>query len=327
MHNTLTAVRVLSVAMLVVSCTCSRTWWSARAGNTKDNVGCAIFPTDNVWNAKIDKLPADSHSDVYVRSIGADKRLHPDFGAGLWDGAPVGIPYAMVDSKQPKVAVRFDYDNESDKANYPIPLNAPVEGNGKGDSHVLIVQKDACKLYELFGASRQPDGSWKAGSGAIYDLKSGALRPAGWTSADAAGLPIFPGLVRYGEVAFGEIRHALRFTAPRTRNAYIWPARHQASNFTGWQYPPMGQRFRLKGSVDIIHFSRDAQVVMRALKAYGMFLADNGGPWFLSGAPDNRWSDQLIDDLKSLHGSDFEAVDEFTLRKDNDAGQVRPPQQ
>lgn len=307
--------------ILIAACSC--TFWPIQASDAKDHIGCAIFPADNVWNTKVDKLPVDSQSDVYVRSIGLDKRLHPDFGAGLWKGAAIGMPYVIVDDKQPRIPVRFDYADESDAANYPIPPTAPVEGNGEGDRHVLVIEKDSCTLYELFAASRQPDGSWQAGSGAIYDLRSNALRPPGWTSADAAGLPIFPGLARYGEVASGEIRHAFRFTAPRTRNEYIWPARHQASHLTDRQYPPMGQRFRLKASVDIRHFSRDGQVVVRALKTYGMFLADNGGPWFLSGAPDGRWSDQLTDDLKSLRGSDFEAVDEFSLRKDNDSGRVR----
>ncbi len=187
---------------------------------------------------------------------------------------------------------------------------------------MLILDQDSCWLYELFGA-RLTDGSWKAGSGAIYDLRSNALRPPGWTSADAAGLPIFPGLVRYGEVASGQIRHALRFTAPRTRNEYIWPARHQASRLADRELPPMGLRFRLKASVDTTHFSPEAQVVIRALKTYGMFLADNGGPWFLSGAPDERWSDRLINDLKTLRGSYFEAVDEASLQKDNDSAAVR----
>lgn len=314
-------------ATVVVVAVCSCRLWSAQANSGKDKLGCPVFPADNVWSAPIDKLPVDANSDAYVRTIGAANRLHPDFGAGLYQGAPIGIPYIVVNGRQPKVPVLFDYAGESDKSGYPIPPNATVEGNGTGDRHILVIDRDSCRLYELFGALRRPDGSWKAGSGAIFDLRSNALRPAEWTSADAAGLPIFPGLVRYDEVATGGIHHALRFTAPHTRNEYLWPARHQASHLADSQYPPMGQRFRLKASVDISQFSRDAQVVMRALKTYGMFLADNGGPWFLSGAPDGRWSGQLIDDLKSLRGSDFEAIDEFSLRKDNDSAQVRRPQQ
>jgi len=210
--------------------------------------GCAVFPANNVWNAPVDTAPVDPNSNTYVATIGAGQPAHPDFGSGLWDGGPIGIPFVDVPGTQAKVKVTFEYDAESDHAGYPVPPNVPIEGGSAsaGDRHVLVVDHDNCVLYELYSAYPQPDGSWRAGSGAIFDLKSNALRPAGWTSADAAGLPIFPGLVRYEEVAAGEIRHAIRFTAPRTRQAYIWPARHYASSLTALNYPPMGQRFRLK---------------------------------------------------------------------------------
>ena len=218
--------------------------------------------------APIDKLPVDENSPRYVSTIGATLPAHADFGSGLWNGGPIGIPFVDVPGTQTKVTVTFDYDDESDHAGYPIPANAPIEGGAAstGDRQVLVVDHDNCVLYELYSAYPRPDGSWHAGSGAIFDLKANTLRPAGWTSADAAGLPITPGLVRYDEVAEGEIDHAIRFTAPQTRNAYIWPARHYASDRSATDYPPMGQRFRLKAGFDVAHFSPTVQVVLRALK-------------------------------------------------------------
>jgi hypothetical protein len=285
-----------------------------------------LFPSDNVWNVAIDKLPVDANSAAYITTIGATKPVHPDFGT-VYDGAPNGIPYVIVTRTQPRVPVSFSYASESDPGPYPIPPDAPIEGGslGSGDRHVLIVDRDAGKLYELFSAHPNADGSWNAGSGAVFDLDSNALRPATWTSADAAGLPILPGLVRYEEVAAGEIPHALRFTAPQTRNTFIWPARHQASSLTDVKYPPMGQRFRLKQSVDISGFGPNVQRILRALKKYGMFLADNGSSWFLSGAPDPRWNDDELHQLGQLHGSDFEAVDESSLMVDPNSGQTRAP--
>jgi hypothetical protein len=255
-------------------------------------------------------LKLDPRSDAYVASIGGDKPLHPDFGPG-----GVGIPFNIIAGDQKRVRVQFQYRDESDLSNYPIPPNAVVERNGdpQGDRHVLMVDRDNCVLWEVFAAEKLPDGNWKAASGAIYDLKCNCMRPNGWTSADAAGLPIFPGLVRYEEVATGEIRHALRFTAQRTRRDSVWPARHAASRLTEAELPPMGQRFRLKAGVDLSGYSREAQVILRALKTYGMILADNGAPWFLSGAPDDRWKNNALDEMKRLKGSDFEAVDNFEL--------------
>jgi hypothetical protein len=283
--------------------------------------GCPVFPADNVWNARVDMLPVDSHSDAYIATIGAATGLHPDFGAD-WNGGPFGIPYTSVPGSQPLVTVTFDYVTESDPGPYPIPPDAPVEGGS--DRHVLVVDRDDCKLYEMWNARRQPGGSWRAGSGAVFDLNSNDLRPDTWTSADAAGLPILPGLVRYDEVAAGAIHHALRFTAENTQQAYVWPARHYASTSTNPARPPMGQRFRLKASYTIpAHFSPEVKVILTALKTYGMFLADNGSNWYISGAPDSRWNDdRLVNELRQVKGSDFEAVDESGLMVDPDSGQV-----
>jgi len=287
--------------------------------------GCPVFPADNVWNAPVDTLPLDANSAAYVSTIGEDRYVHADFGSGTWDGGPIGIPYVDVPGTQPKVDVTFDYDDESDPGPYPIPAGAPIEGGPQsdGDRHVLVLDRDNCILYELFYAFPQPDGSWHAGSGALFDLHSNALRPDTWTSADAAGLPILPGLVRYDEVAAGEINHALRFTAPQTRQDYIWPARHHASKLTGLQYPPMGQRFRLRANYDISGFSPEAQVILRALIKYGMILADNGSAWYLSGVPDERWDNDVLHELHQVYGSAFQAVDESSLMVDRDSGQVQ----
>jgi len=289
-------------------------------------IGCAIFPADNIWNTPVDTLPVDANSIAYIASIGADAEVHPDFGSGTWDGGPIGIPYAVVPGMQPKVTIHFvEFGDESDPGPYPIPPDAPIEGgvNSDGDRHVLVVDADNCMLYELYHAYPQADGSWNAGSGAIFNLESNALRTADWTSADAAGLPILSGLVRYDEVAAGEIRHALRFTVPQTRRAYVWPARHFASSLTGAEYPPMGQRFRLRADFDISGFSSEVQVILRALKKYGMIVADNGASWYITGAPDERWNNEQLHELHRVHGSDFEAVDVSSLMVDPNSGQVR----
>jgi hypothetical protein len=272
--------------------------------------GKRLFPADNDWNRDVSGDPVDPNSANLVASMGLTTSLHPDFGT-VWNGAPNGIPYVVVSGSQAKVPITFDaYGDESDPGPYPAPLDAPIEGgpNGAGDRHVIVVDRDDWKLYELYRAF--PNGAgWSADSGAVYDLNSNALRPAGWTSADAAGLPIFPGLVRYDEV-FGAkaISHALRFTASHTRRAYVSPARHFASSDTNTNLPPMGMRVRLKASVNIDGFSPAMQVILRALKKYGMILADNGSNWYVSGAPDSRWSDDKLNTLKSIKGSDFEVV-------------------
>ncbi len=241
--------------------------------------------------------------------------MHADFGSGLWEGGPIGIPITTVPSTQKRSAVSFEYADESDRGPYPIPADVKIEGGAgaDGDRHALIVDRDRCKLYELFALRRQ-GGRWTAGSGAIWDLRSNRLRPAGWTSADAAGLPILPGLARYDEVARGRIDHALRFTVSRTRRAYVWPARHFASSATDTSLPPMGLRVRLKRSFDISRFPAQSRVVLRALKEYGMIVADNGSDWYVSGAPDPRWSNDDLHTLHTVPGSAFEVVDTTPLR-------------
>jgi hypothetical protein len=288
--------------------------------------GCPVLPADNIWNAPVNLLPGDANSDAYIETIGADETVHADFGSGLWDGGPIGIPYVVVPGSQPGVDVTFYWDDQSDPGKYPIPSDAPIEGGdaATGDRHVLVLDQGACVLYELYKAYPESGGNWSAMSGAVFNLNSHLLRPETWTSADAAGLPILPGLARYDEVAAGAINHALRFTAPETRDEYVWPARHQASDLTGAEYPPMGQRFRLKADYDISGFSPAAQVILQALKTYGMMLADNGSPWYISGAPDERWDNDVLHDLDVVQGSDFEAVDVSSLMLNPDSGQVRP---
>lgn len=288
--------------------------------NTAPAFPCPLFPTDNIWNTRIDSLPVDASSDVYIQNIGASDTMHADFGSGEWEGGPIGIPFNRVPGSQPKVPISFYYPDESDPGPYPIPPNAKREWGS--DHHILVMDEDNCKLYEVYDASAGSGGGWSAGSGAVYDLNSNVLRPAGWTSADAAGLPMLPGLVTYDEVASGEITHALRFTVSRTNRAYIWPARHLASSYDNPAYPPMGQRFRLKTDFDISGFSPEVQVILTALKTYGMFVADNGADWYLSGAPDERWNNDDLHTLHRLRGSDFEAVDESGLMVDPDSGQA-----
>lgn len=276
---------------------------------------CPVFPPDNPWNRRVDDLPVAANSTAVIASIGPEKTMHADFGSGLWEGGPIGIPITTVSSVQKRSAVSFEYADESDRGPYPIPAGVKIEGGPQadGDRHALIVDRDRCRLYELFALRRQ-GGHWTAGSGAIWDLRSNRLRPSGWTSADAAGLPILPGLARYDEVAGGRIDHALRFTVSRTRRAYVWPARHFASSEADASLPPMGLRLRLKRSYDISRFPRQSRVVLQALKEYGMVVADNGSDWYVSGAPDPRWSN---DDLRSLHtvpGSAFEVVDPASIR-------------
>ena len=270
---------------------------------------CPIFPESNPWNQRVDRVPVATNSDAVIRAIGADETLHADFGSGLWEGRPIGIPITVVKRGQRKVRVAFDYADESDRGPYPIPRNFKIEGGRQsdGDRHALIVDRSACRLYELY-ALYPTAGGWRAGSGAIWNLRSNRLRPAGWTSADAAGLPILPGLARYDEVARGRIDHALRFTVRRTRRAYVYPARHFASDATDPDLLPMGRRLRLKASYPTASFPRQARIVLEALKRYGMLLADNGADWHITGAPDPRWSNDQLHTLHRVPGSAFEVV-------------------
>jgi hypothetical protein len=295
------------------------------AASAQSNIGnCPVFPANDAWNARVDQLPVASNSATLVNTIGPNTRVHADFGSGLWNGGPIGIPFVTVSGAQPKYPATFEYFDESDPGPYAVPLNAPIEGgsSGTGDRHAIAIDTDNCTLYELYRAFPQA-ASWQAGSGAVYNLRSYALRPDTWTSADAAGLPIFPGLVRYDEVASGEIKHAIRLTVPQTRRAYVWPARHFASSLTGAQYPPMGQRFRLRANFNVAAFPPEVQVILRAMQRYGLIVADNGSAWYISGAPDERWNNDNLARLHSIVGSDFEAVDGTVFAVDPDSGRAR----
>lgn len=281
--------------------------------------GALPFPADNAWNTDISGAPVDANSANLIASIGANGGLFPDFGSGTWNGAPIGIPYVVVAGTQARVAVSFtDYGDESDPGPYPIPPDAPVEGaladgSGGGDRHVLVIDRDNNRLYEIGVAHKQADNSWTAAGGAIFRLDSNDVRPGGqpgWTSADAAGLPIFPGLVRYDEAASGVIAHTLRFTVSSTRRAYVPPATHWASSNTAANLPPMGMRVRLKAGYAIpANFSTESRAILQALKTYGMMVADNGSNWYMSGAPDARWNNSTLkSELGSVKGSNFEVV-------------------
>jgi hypothetical protein len=272
---------------------------------------CPVFPKTNAWNRRVDRLPVARNSAALLRSIGLGTGLHADFGSGFWEGSPIGIPITVVRRPQRKVRVAFEYADESDRGPYPIPRNVKIEGGS--DRHALVVDRGACRLYELYALERSGRG-WRAGSGAIWSLRSNRLRPAGWTSADAAGLPIMPGLARYDEVRRGVIDHALRFTAARTRRAYVWPARHFAASSTDPNLPPMGVRVRLKASFDVRPFPRQARIVLIALKRYGMMLADNGANWYVTGAPSLGWSNEQLHTLSRVKGSDFEVVEPRSIR-------------
>jgi hypothetical protein len=275
---------------------------------------CAVFPASNAWNQRVDKLPVAADSAQLIGSIGLDSPVHADFGSGTWDGGPIGIPFDVVSKKTPRSRVSFEYADESDRVRYPIPRHVHIEGgsHSTGDRHAILVDRSSCRLYELYDLRHTSHG-WTAGSGAVWSLRSNHLRPAGWTSADAAGLPIFPGLARWDEAARGTIDHALRFTAPQTRRAYVYPARHYASSSNDPSLPPMGLRVKLKTSVNVASFPPQARVVLRALQRYGMILADNGSPWYISGAPDRHWSNDQLHTLGRLTGADFEVVDTSSL--------------
>jgi len=283
-----------------------------------------MFPADSFWHATVSGLPVHPSSSAWVASIGASSHVHADFGSGLWNGGPIGIPWVAVGSGQPSVPISFDYADESDPGPYPIPSNAPIEGGAgsTGDRHVLVVDQGSCRLYETYDA-HPGAGSWHAGSGAVWDLRSNALRPATWTSADAAGLAILPGLVRYDEVAAGHIDHPIRFTAPRSQQAFIWPARHQAGSSTNPALPPMGAWFRLRSDYDTSRLGPQARVIAEAMKSSGIILADNGSSWYISGAPDEHWHNDDLHTLDPIAGSDFVAVDTSGLAVDPGSGQHR----
>jgi hypothetical protein len=281
-------------------------------GINQNLMGRRIFPADDEWNRDISKVPVDPDSDVLIASIGKDDALHPDFGSS-YQGAPYGIPYVIVSGEQKKVPVKFAEVEESDPGPYPIPPDAPIEGgaNSSGDRHVVIIDKDNWILYEMYNGIPEDNGRrWRADSGAIFDLSLRSMqRRPGWTSADAAGLPIFAGLARYDEIVErGELTHALRFTVRHSRHAFIEPATHFASSNTSENLPPMGMRVRLKADFDISNFPPAAKVILSGLKRYGMIVADNGGNWYVGGTADSRWNDDDIQTLKRVHGGDFEVI-------------------
>jgi Carbohydrate binding domain len=320
--------RIVSVLLLALL---SLTAAAAEGRPVPGAPSCPMTPADSFWHADVSGLPVHAQSATWISSIGPTAGLKADFGAGMWNDGPIGIPYTTVPGTQARVPVSFMYADESDPGPYPIPPNPPIEGgpSSSGDRHILIVDRDTCRLWELYSAYPQNGGaSWTAGSGATWDLNSNAMRPLGWTSGDAAGLPILPGLVRYDEVAAGVIDHAIRFTAPRTANAYVWPASHKAAT-GGASDPPMGAWFRLKASFDISGFSAQNQVILSALKKHGLVLADNGSPFFMSGAPDPGWNDSGLQALRTIPGSAFEAVDVSSLKVSNSsyvaAGAPPPP--
>ncbi|MBK8792793.1 MAG: hypothetical protein IPN59_06460 [Holophaga sp.] len=283
----------------------------ADLGSNADLKGYRPFPSDNPWNQVVSTAPVDPNSAAILAFIGAGTGLKADFGSGTWQGAPIGISFVVVPGTQPKVRVAFTaYGDESDPGPMPVPASAPIEGSAAstGDRHVLVLDRDACLLYELYRAFPHADGSWDADAATIWDLQSNALRPLGWTSADAAGLPLFPGLARYDDVATGEITHALRFTVPTSRKAFVPPATHWASSNTSTSAPPMGMRVRLKAGVDISGYPGQARVVLAALKKYGMILADNGSAWYISGVPDSRWNNDQLQALNGIKGSDLEVI-------------------
>jgi hypothetical protein len=286
---------------------------------------CQVFPSDNYWHADIRALPVNAHSSQWLAAMSASSRnLHPDFGPSGDPGAPYGIPVTIANSGHPRVNVSFDYADESDNIGYPLGADTKIEGGASadGDRHAIVVTADTCELFETWDTHETSKG-WTAGSGAHWSLSSDALRPDGWTSGDAAGLPILPGLLRWDEVVAGHVDHAIRFTTNLTDATHVWPARHDASSDHNASLPPMGARFRLKASFDITKYSPQTQVVLRAMQIYGLVLADNGSPWFFQGAADNAWPDALISQLKTVPASAFEAVDTSSLKLSSNSGAAR----
>lgn len=298
----------------------------AAAGPAGDLGACSVAPADSIWRTPVNGLPLLSRSAAYVASIGTSSHVHADFGSGTWEGAPFGIPVTKVPAGTPAARVSFDYADESDRGPYEIPSDALIEGGSgaDGDRHVIAVDTATCRSYELWNAHPLGGGAWHAGSGAVFPLTSNALRPDGWTSADAAGLPILPGLARYDEAARGVIDHALRITVPRSQSAHLWPARHDAGSSDS-SLPPMGLRLRLKAGVNVSGLPAQARAVARALQTYGAIVADNGSAWYVSGTQDDRWSNDQLQSLGTLTGADFEAVDTSSLRVSAGSGAARQP--
>jgi hypothetical protein len=277
---------------------------------------CRAFPADNYWNSDIRSLPVHPRSAQWLAHMSTDRHLHPDFGPSYGDGPDYGIPVTVVGRHHRKVRVRFRYAAESDRVRYPLGRDTRIEGGrgSAGDKHAIVVDRSRCRLYETWN-TRVRRGHWRAGSGAVWSLTSNRLRPDGWTSADAAGLPILPGLLRWKEVRAGRVAHAIRFTTDVTSRHHLWPARHDAGSTDSWAYPPMGARFRMRAGFDASSFGPRARVVITAMKRYGLVLADNGSPWFFTGERNRNWPPRLVDELKRIPASAFEAVDTSSLRQ------------
>lgn len=297
----------------------------AIASKTLPGTSCAVFPADNYWHADVSKLPVDSHSAQWLSHMSPDSHLHPDFGPSFGaQPVPYGLPYTVVAHSHPRVRVHFTYASESDNVGYPLGSDSKIEGGSRasGDRHVLIVDRGTCRLFELYDV-HHANGRWTAGSGATWSLTSDKLRPAGWTSADAAGLPILAGLLRLDEVKSGHVDHAIRFTTDITDTKYIWPARHEAGSVSDASYPPMGARFRLKASFPISSYRSDTQVVLRAMKRYGLVLADNGSPWYFQGTSEQGWPNAMLDELKTIPARAFQAVDTSSLEVSGSSARAR----
>lgn len=313
--RTALAVVVLMVAALSATMTLDR---SAHAAGTPGRpiagTHCRAFPASNWWHADVRRLPVDPRSSTWLSHMGAGATLHPDFGPSYGAGPNYGIPITVVGARHPRVRVRFDYASESDKVRYPLGRDTRIEGGraSSGDRHAIVVNKATCRLYETW-LTRATTTGWRAGSGATWSLTSNKVRPNGWTSADAAGLPILPGLLRWNEVAAGSVDHAIRFTVDVTSSHHLWPARHDAGSTTSWAYPPMGARFRLKASYDASGLGVPARVIVAAMKKYGLVLADNGSNWYFQGEQNAHWSGALMDDLKKIPASAFQAVNTSSL--------------
>ena len=298
------------------------------AGRTLPGTECPVFPATSYWHADVSSLPVHPRSAQWLANMSPERDLHPDFGPSYGaQPVPYGIPITVVRSDHPKVAVRFDYAQESDRVRYPLGADTKIEGGraSDGDRHALVVDRSTCRLYETFATRQTATGRWRAGSGATWKLTSNALRPDGWTSADAAGLPIMPGLLRAGEVRSGRVDHAIRFTTDVTDRSHVWPARHDAGSVSDPSYPPMGAWFRLDAGFPLSGYRADTQVVLRAMKRHGLLLADNGSPWYFQGARSTTWPVGLLDELKSIPAAAFEAVDTSSLQVSPDSGAARRP--
>jgi hypothetical protein len=317
---------VLAVALMAAlpsSAAGSVTGAGAPSSSGGTRAACPTFPADNWWHADVSKLPVHARSDQWLSHMETDRELHPDFGPSYGDGPNYGIPVTIVTGDHPKVRVTFDYASESDKVRYPLGPDTRIEGgrDSGGDMHAIVVDKTRCKLYETWN-TRQTGNTWRAGSGAVWSLGSNKLRPDTWTSADAAGLPILPGLLRWKEVRDATIDHAIRFTTPETSSRHLWPARHDAGSTTSRAYPPMGARFRLAKGFSTAGYSVKARAVIRAMKTYGLVLADNGSAWYFQGEQNKNWPGKLVEELKTIPAAEFVAVDTSSLLVDPDSGQV-----